>query len=434
MSLREKLSIITVYCKNIKKSIQDSIRIDIFLILGLFVLVSSPIIINLLLKFDTERKRINLFISPQIEKLFGKDMTEALLQEFREQNPELRIRLLSAADENDEPDIFIFEEGDFSVLAAMNSLIKLNRYTNYEAGDIKAMEQLAIPLVSFMDLLFYNIDVLAAAGFDRPPKTREEFLNYARTVSNNEALANVSGTAISLNPRDRQALSRDVFSWIWASGGDFWAEGNRPILNTVNMADDISFLCSLYNEKVLAHGIFEMTGEQRLEEFSRGKTAMMVASSRAIPFLREKMGDKAFGITTIPLAGNSYSPAGKYSVNLSGIYAGINTKCANPDEAWRFLLFLAEKAGLFCEVFKAVPGGVSNIVPGDYARNDTFYSKAWDIFEASRVVQGFSRMPAAKEYENIFWEELRFFFRSNRTAQATITAIQQRWDEKFNEK
>jgi ABC-type glycerol-3-phosphate transport system substrate-binding protein len=152
---------------------------------------------------------------------------------------------------------------------------------------------------------------------------------------------------------------------------------------------------------------------------------MMVASTQIIPYLRERMGDSAFGITTIPDQGTG----GVYSINISSIYAGINPNSEHPEEALNFLEFLAEKNPLFCYELKAVPGAVSNLIPGDYIIDDPFYSKAWDIFESARIVEGFSGKSGAQEYENAFLEELRIFFETDRTAQQTITAIIQRWSE-----
>nr|AXS01401.1 Bacterial extracellular solute-binding protein [uncultured bacterium] len=448
MSLLEKASMININNKKMKKSIHNPKRTDIFLILVILILISSPFIINLFFKESeeiVEIKQISLNISPRFEELFGSELTESLLQEYRLKYPEILIQVLNTEDgEASSPDIFLFDEGDYSGLitqggiSRQGALLQLNSFMDYEADSgINLTEQFAIPLVSFMDLFFYNIDILTAAGFDRPPKTREDFLSYAKTVSNNnEALAGITGTAISLSSGDRQAMSRDIFSWMWAAGGSFWYEEDsqasqgRPVLDIRNMSGDISFFGNLYNEGVLANGIFNTTGEQRIEEFANGTIAMMIASSQAIPFLRERMGDEAFGITNIPDTGS----AGNYNISLSSIYAGININCEYPEEAWNFLEILAEKASFFCDEFKAVPGGLTNIIPGDYVRIDPFYSKAWDIFESSQIVQGFSKKPDAALYERIFLEELQIFFTGNRTAQTTLTAIQQRWDEIDNEK
>jgi len=396
----------------------------LFLIISLLILIVSPFIIKPFINLNIEKKQKVLLLSPQFEELFGQEITETLLQEFMKGKSGLRIRLLKLPEEKETvPDILIFDEGNYSALIDEGILAKLSSYS-------KNKEQLAIPLVSFMNLLFYNIDILTAAGFDRPPKTRDEFLNYAKIVSgsNEDQLANTAGAAISLSLKDKNAMQRDIFSWIWASGGNFWQEGNRPVLNARTTSGDINFLGRLYNDRVLAYRIFETTGEQRLEDFANGNIAMMIASTGVIPFLRERMGDKSFGITNIPGSG----PSGKYNIGISSIYAAINVNCEYPDEAWDFLAFLEKQSRLFCDALKAVPGAVSGIIPGDYVRDDPFYSKSQDIFESSVIVQGFSGKPYAEEYENAFLEELQRSFRSSRTAEETITAIQRRWDEIFS--
>jgi ABC-type glycerol-3-phosphate transport system substrate-binding protein len=420
---------LNVYCKKLKKSIHIPERIDIFLIIVLVVLVASPFIINLIIGLYNDHKQINIFISPRFEELFGKELTESLLNEFREQNSDLRIKVMNFTGERGspsagrEPDILIFDDDGYNKLVAGGLLAKT---PSYETGISRGTaDQLAIPLVSFMDMFFYNIEILTASGFDRPPKTREEFLVCARAVTNriNSLPFSSVSSALSLGLKDRQ--SRDIFSWILAGGSDFWQEKNWPVLNTRNITGDISFFGSLYRENIIAPGIFNTTAEQRLDGFARGKTAMIIASTRDIPYLREKMGENAFGVTTIP---NSGLP-GRYNINLSGIYAGINLYCEHPEEARNFLAFLAGKRQLFCELFKAVPGVISDIVPGDYIKDDPFYSKAQDIFEASYIVRGFSGLPGAEEYENAFIGELRSFFENNRTPLETVNAIQKKWDE-----
>jgi ABC-type glycerol-3-phosphate transport system substrate-binding protein len=417
MNLLEKVNIVKMYLKNLKKSILHVNRIDIFIIIAILVLIITPLIINLFFKIEAGSKQVNLYISVSSEELFGKELMETLMLEFEEQNPDIRLRAAYSA-LTVEPDILFFSEGDYSALTAAGALTELNSYTNYESGT----RQMAIPLVSFMDMLFYNIDILAAAGFDHPPKTRDEFTAYARAVSRSNSGA--AGYALSLSPNDRQALSRDIFSWIWAAGGNFRTGEEAPFL-TRAITSDISFFGLLNRDELLAPDIFETTGDQRLDDFVRGKEAMIIASTRTIPYLRAKMGDSAFGVTTIPVS----ETGGKYCISLSSVYAGISANTAYPGEAWSFLEFLAEKSLLLCAELKAVPGMVSNIIPGDYVSDDPFYSKAWDIFEASYITESFSGKRGAQEYETIFLEEFRFFLENNRTAQETTAAIQKRWDE-----
>ena len=420
-----------------KKSISSAVRIDIFIILSALVLIICVLIFRAGFKTgkktDTAISPVELLISPRCEELFGPEMTGTLLWDFEEQNPELIVGLFHDGDKN-EPDILIFDEGELNLFFANESasagfgLMPLDAFPNSKIfEDHPELHTAAVPLVSFIDLLFYNIDLLVSAGFDRPPKTRDEFLSFARAVSavKNTAGTDAAGAAISLSPRDRRAVSRDIFSWIWAAGNDLWTSGSdSPAINTRTLIRDISFFGDLNRAGAFAPAHFDMTGDQLLEEFARGNIAMMIASSGAIPFLRDRMGDGAFGITNIP----GSNTGGKYSSVLSGLYAGININCVNPGEAMRFIEFLSEKSLLLCTELKAVPGVTSDLFAVSYMNDDPFYSKARDIFESAQIIRGFSGKTGAVEYENAVREEMRVFFNTGRSAQDTASAIQRRWD------
>jgi len=429
MSLLEKASMLKMYLKNRKKSIHPDQhnagsgagrvnRIDIFILIALAILIITPVVFLLFNKIESGSNQVSLYLSSKYEEIFGNELMNSLLIEFEEKAPNILVRVAYNAFPA-EPDVFILNEGEYNALAAAGSLLELNSLTNYESGTV----QLAIPLISNMNLLFYNINILTAAGFDHPPKTRDEFAAYAKKVAGGDF--NAAGAAISLSPDDKLALSRDIFSWIWANGNNFWSEEGSLIINTRAIINDITFLGGLYRDGSLAAGIFETTGEKRVEQFAQGKTAMMVASVSAIPYLKEKMGENAFGVTTIPGTG----AGGKYSINLSSIYIGINSSSEHIEEAWDFLVFLAEKSSLLCAELKAVPGVRSDIIPGDFVRDDPIYTKAWDIFESSQIVEGFTGKPGAEQYEAVFLEELRNFFNGSRSAQETAAAIQRKWDE-----
>jgi len=407
-----------VYPKKNKKSISLSARIDLFIVICIAVFIITAIIIGLSSKSKIAEKMTEIFLSPRCEEIFGESITASLLNEYAKRNPGLRIQL-SLGSVSSQSDIMVFDEGDYYKLINENALTSLRPYQHSENS-----RQFAIPLVTFIDLLFYNADILREAGFDRPPKTRDEFLAYAKTVSKSNAA--ISGAALALGADDYQAVRRDIFSWIWAAGGNFWRTDNepneKPQINAKSIIGDISFLGKLYVENAIAPDSFTATGRQRLEEFADGKIAMITASSAVIPYLRSKMTDNAFGLTTIP------GTTGKYSAGLSGVYAGISADCQYPDEAWNFLLLLAEKSPMLCAQLEAVPGALSDFSAGKYIKDNPLYAKAWNIFESAEIANGFSGMKYGLEYETIVREELQNYFISGRSAEATAAEIQKRWD------
>ena len=384
-------------------------KIDWFLFAAAVAVVAF-IAVNAILRTVAMPKRTDIFVSPHCEVLFGKDTVDKLIRDFEDQNPALRIRRA----EQGVADLVFFEEYEFSGLLRQGALSSLVPYihTGTQSG------QWAIPLVSFMDLFFYNIPVLKAAGFDRPPKNRVEFLAAARAVAKLNEFSEggrkaVYGAALGLSPGDPLALRRDVYSWIWAAGGDIrppeTADGQIELSRAA--ADTIAFFGQLNREGLLAPGTFDKTGAGRLAEFAEGRIAMMTASSRDISILRRSMNAADFGITTIPAAAQ-----GKTRLGLLAIYAGISSECTKPDEAWAFLAFLAEQSQTIAAALGAVPGSLPGAFPGgsvfagEYIMEDTLYSKAWDIFEAADLAEDLSGYPQAGELEQLIREKLAVAF------------------------
>lgn len=463
MSLCKPAVMTNSYNKKNKKSIHFE-RIDIFILLSIFILAVSPAVFKFISYLNAKSRQVNLYLSAGSQSggkdFFTREFIENMLFKFEEQNPDIKIILLGEETEvhankkkhpdKEDADILIFNSSELSGLIASGKLIPLKTFsgntgnsTTWESADDEPGVQFAIPLVSFMDLLFYNTELLQSAGFDRPPKTRDEFLSYAKTVSGSGN--DVYGAAMGLSHKDKQAVHREIFSWIWASGNDLLPDGNIPVFDSRPIIRDIDFFGKLNREGVLAPNSFDKTGDQVLEEFAHGKIAMMIASTSAIPELRKKMEVRAnsgaapslqFGITTLPLT-NSYAFAAKYSIGLSGIFVGINSGNtysekrlqARNQAAITFLEFLAEQVPAFCVELEAVPGDAANLYSNDYKnymKDDPIYSKAWYLFESSQIVQGFSKNVLGAEYEKIVSEEMQIFFETNRTAEETAEAIQER--------
>jgi ABC-type glycerol-3-phosphate transport system substrate-binding protein len=362
----------------------------------------------------------------------------SLVREFEDRNPNIRIRLnREGGGETDEnagtggpvfpSGIVVFDEGRINAFIRQGLLAALDPYLRPDQTDQSgpAPDQRALPLVSFMDLLFYNTGALQAAGIDRPPKTRAEFLACARAAAGGETAgsAGVFGAALAFSPGDPRGIRRDFFSWIWAAGLSLIREG-RADFAAPPVTETLEFLRQLNAEGLLSPGTFDKTGAEKAEEFAAGRVAMMIGSVEDLPHIRARMGDSAFGVTLIP---GPADYAGRPVIGPSQWYAGISAGCTSPDEAWAFLSFLAEKSPFLAAQVRAVPGSGGS--PGGYVREDGFYSKAWDIYEAAELIQEFSGVPGGDELENIIREELALLFGGKKNAAETSAAIQKRWED-----
>jgi multiple sugar transport system substrate-binding protein len=370
------------------------------ILLAAFIAVIALIVISRITgRPSISRHHIDISISPQFD-LFGGDLADALIRDFEKLRPDLRITKAGAG-----ADILFFDDSEFGRLRSGSKLLALNPYIAVNTQDAEADRehpvpeqntQWALPLMSFMDLLFYNIDILQAANFDRPPKTRAEFLAVAKAVANTGAEQDtVDSFALDLS----QGARLSVYPWIWAAGGEISSSNEPPALSRVAL-DTIAFFGQLNREGLLSTG-WEPAVHQ-LEGFAKGKIAMITRPASDIALLQRIAGNLNYGITAIP-----GTAQGKNRLGLSKIYAGISADCALPDEAWAFLSFIAEKGPVLAEALAAIPGSLPAAFPADYIVKNPLYFKAWDIFEAAEIVEFRSDDPFEEETERLVMRKLR---------------------------
>jgi ABC-type glycerol-3-phosphate transport system substrate-binding protein len=343
------------------------------------------------------------------------------------------LKLLSAgyARESQNIDLIVTGEGEADILfteghflageIAAGLYLPLDKFQR--SAPSSPVEKWALPLVSSMDVLIYNIPLLRAAGFDRPPRTRSEFLTYARGIHAGNA-GPVYPFALGLSPRDAYGIRRDIFSWI-RSGGLPLVKDGKPLFGGQRYTEALEFFSLLNGEELLAPGSFTAAGQDRVEEFIRGGIAMMVVSSGELRGIREKMEDGAVGITLVPQA-DDYT--GKPVLGLSTWYAGIRAGSPHPGEAWALLSHLKERSAFLAEALVLVPGtGVYE----PYISLDPLLDKAWDMYEAADMAEEFLEIPGTGELEAALRRELESMFRrdSPKSPEETAIAIRQSWEQ-----
>jgi multiple sugar transport system substrate-binding protein len=282
-------------------------------------------------------------------------------------------------------------------------------------------EEWAIPLVSNIALLFYNIDVLKAAGFDRPPKNWTDFKKYAGVLSSPGRY----GITLALEKDNSSGFYPEIYPWIWASGAKMFNKGAPDFENRL-LIDTFTFFNELRQKGLIAPGIpsdsFSKTRAQKIKEFISGKAAMMVASVEDIDTIRKQMGDTSFGVSTIPSPDNY---AGKPVFGVTSTYAGIGSRSKHKDEAWAFISFLAEHSPALSATLNAIPG-IGNPLPATLEGNP-FYTKAYDMYEIADEVQEFIGVARVNRLDLIVAEEVSKMFEQGQSVEKTASSIQNRW-------
>ncbi|MDR1444335.1 MAG: extracellular solute-binding protein [Treponema sp.] len=297
----------------------------------------------------------------------------------------------------------------------------------------------ALPLVSAMDVLVYNIPLLREAGFDRPPRTRSDFLFYARTIKTqgeknrppDGGKTGRYGFALGLSPQDPRGLGRDIYPWFYSSGLPLVKDG-KPEFGGRDYTETLEFLFTLNREGLIMPGSFDTTGADRIQDFVQGDVAMIIVSTRELRSIREKTEDGAIGITLIPHA-DSYT--GKPVIGLSTWYAGISAASPHPGQARTLLQHLREQSGLLAETLTLVPGAGGY---SPYIAVDPLLDKAWGMYEAAIPIPNRSPGQNSSPYpgqtpspDQTFYHEITWLFHPDSpiTAEEAAQTIRQSWGQ-----
>jgi multiple sugar transport system substrate-binding protein len=375
-----------------------------------------------------------LVFSQWWEDELDKVALEKIIQEFEDENPGIRVRLekrsraeisellLAGVPANGRrkdplPDVFSIEGAWADDLK--DSLKPLDGISGLSAGPGLGLTpgDRALPVISFINPLFYNIKLLQESGFDRPPKNQTEFLSYAQAITKPEQ--GMYGVGFGLEENDPHSVSRYILSWIWAGGiySDLEGDFNFNIPQVVAV---FNFLNEL--KPYLYPDPFSMTEEEKLKAFVDGKIGMTIGSVSEIKKIRA--GDRQnFGITTIPSPPPPY--VGMPVFALSSWYIGISGESKKPEEAEKFAAFLIGRAPRLAAGAFAVPGNGER--DPELARTDPFYTKAFDMYDAGKMVREIYGEGRIKELNTIIYEETKRMF-AGLSPEETAAAIQSRWE------
>jgi multiple sugar transport system substrate-binding protein len=319
-----------------------------------------------------------------------------------------------------------FREADVTVfdpvwLAEMTENAALEPYSIYseyadESGGDPA-DSWGVSLTASFDLLFYNIEVLKAVGFERPPKDRKEFLQYARQLSS----PGKYGWTLSLEQTD------EFYPWIWSAGVSLF--DTRDGIKAPNFEQDavrrtLAFIDDLNKQGVISPNAASKTKQQKFNEFISGRAAMMIASVDDIETIRKKMGDTSFGVTTVPYPDDFSGNRPIFGVRSS--YLGIRNGCDRQEEALAFISFISERAPALAAALHVFPGNGSTPL---FLENNSLYAKAYDIFEGGVQVREFDGAPRVQNLNAAVQDSLTAMLENGLSPENTARNIQALWKE-----
>ncbi len=255
-------------------------------------------------------------------------------------------KMNAAITANSLPDMILGNPGDLGTYDAAGVMVPLDDYIKDPTdglGDLAAQIDPALYFDTFdnrtigisngrsIQVMYYNVDMLKAAGFDKPPATFDEFDKVCEAVSkppDTYCYALVPGASTFANLD-------------WNRGGAYAsADETKAVFDEAAGVATLEWLKKLA-DKQWSYIPAAAFGDQT--DFGNGKVAFTVGSTAGLPFYQTAVqgSTKPFAWSIAPLPRDAN---GKNYVDLFGPSIGLVQSTPEKQKgAWLFLKFLLSK-------------------------------------------------------------------------------------------
>ncbi|MDN7242747.1 extracellular solute-binding protein [Planococcus sp. N028] len=290
------------------------------------------------------------------------DFRTGVIDEFEKQNPDIKIDLESVAydqlhdkeiaafnsgssggyDVVDVDEIWTAEYAEGAFIRDVSDMLTDDMKSGIlESGmNITKYNDKYYGLPMFNDVLFfyYNEDLLKQAGFDAPPATWDEFVEMS-TALQDQGL--VDGNASNWGFSANEGLVCYFTQFLGSHGGQYMDEQGNIVFNNEQGQQALQFMVDMMGK----HGVVDTSAvsandRQILDSFKEGKTAFVSGWSF---YWGELNSDDSPVKDKIKVALTPGANGTESSTATGSMYLGISQQSEHPEEAWKFIEFLASK-------------------------------------------------------------------------------------------
>ncbi len=195
--------------------------------------------------------------------------------------------------------------------------------------------------------LYYNKDLLDAAGIATPPRTWTDFQTAVQALTVYDAEGNVAQSGAAIGGAQNVERSADILSLLMMQNGTQMVDDRGRVslhLVPAESTDQIApgllateFYTDFANPTKAVY-TWNSGRSTSFEAFANGQTAMFFGYSYHAPLLRTAAPRLNFDVAPMPQID------GSREINFANYWIeGVSAQSQNPDWAWDFLLFAAEQ-------------------------------------------------------------------------------------------
>lgn len=313
---------------------------------------------------------------------------------------------------------------DLKTQGAITNLSTLMDDAGFDPAELVSNDQIdgatyMVRALNFVYPMYFNTDLLSAAGVNEIPTTRSEFTAAAAAVT--DPSKNVYAWSLPINVQSPAGF--DSQAWLWAAGGRF-LDNRQPNFETQDVEDTLAFLQDQYQSGYVAPGAFTQKEENKVEEFTSGRNAMMIGSLAHINGIREANPDLNFTIGAVPTTDDYTGTPGIAGASWG---LGIAENSEHKAEAWKLIQWLlgTDVNSQLATEATGFPGNKDS-VPG-FVEGDELFQKAFDVYSGSDLVTELEGLPKALDLNRNLNENLVKLLEGDQDVKQTTQALQEYW-------
>ncbi len=208
----------------------------------------------------------------------------------------------------------------------------------------------ALPMAMDTLALFYNQDMLNAAGIPQPPATWKDFQEAVKSLTKIDAAGKITQSAVGLGLSENVERAPDILSVLMMQNGvKMVDERGRVTLNEVPKGaardappgvDAVRFYTDFANPTKEVY-TWNESMPSSLDAFVNGQTAMFLGYSYHLPIIRTLAPKLNVAIAALPQISTADLTQ---QVNYGNYWAeGVSKDSVNQDYAWNFILFATDE-------------------------------------------------------------------------------------------
>jgi multiple sugar transport system substrate-binding protein len=224
-----------------------------------------------------------------------------------------------------------FDDKAFSAIGGKNRFVASALASTGAAGKVPT----AVPIYSLAYGLYYNKKLFKAAGIANPPVTWDEL------VADGKKLTSGGKFGLAIEGANNAENTHHAFVLAKQHNADFFDASGNPTFASPGAVEGIKqFVGFMANDKITAPGDAEYAQNQSLQDFAKGKAAMLLWQAAGVQLKERGMNPDDWGVAPVPVQSGMPGAGANIDTMVAGINMAVFKNSQNRDGALKFVKFM----------------------------------------------------------------------------------------------